>query len=297
MSFSSDIKTMLSALTVKKACCKKALLFGMLCTHSDFENGVVAFSTDNEKVSSLMSWLFRQVYSVIPYYETSGVIPGVVSYYKMKPLAEQQHKAILADIGENELQIDHLFTCTNCQASFFRGLFLAGGTVSDPSKKGYHLELLFKSDTVRQAIYTVLSEQGFLPKLVSRKGSLSIYFKNSESIEDFLTVIGAPHAALDLMNAKIMREIRNNENRRSNCDASNIFRSTGAADIQLRAIRKLVENGKISLLPGELKTTAMIRLNNPECSLTEIAAMHEPPLTKSGVNHRMKRIVDFAEQN
>ena len=99
------------------------------------------------------------------------------------------------------------------------------------------------------------------------------------------------------MNAKIMREIRNNENRRSNCDASNIFRSTGAADVHLRAIRKLIENGKLSLLPSELKTTAMIRHQNPECSLAEIATLHEPPLTKSGVNHRLKRIVDFAEKN
>ena len=81
------------------------------------------------------------------------------------------------------------------------------------------------------------------------------------------------------------------------CDASNIYRSTGAADIHLRAIRKLMDSGKISLLPGELKTTAMIRYQNPECSLSEIAALHEPPLTKSGVNHRMKRIVDFADKN
>ena len=297
MSFSSEVKNLLSSLQVKRNCCRKALLLGMLASHSDFQNQVISFSTDNEKVSSLMSWAFCHVYGVIPYYETSGVMPGVVSYYKMKPLDDEPGRSVLASAKEFMEQVTVAPACDACLSCFLRGLFLAGGTVSDPAKRGYHLEILFKSESVRETVYHILCENGFLPKLAVRKGSLSIYFKNSESIEDYLTVIGAPHAALDLMNAKIMREIRNNENRRSNCDASNISRSTGAADIHLRAIRKLMDNGKISLLPGELKTTAMIRYQNPECSLTEIAALHEPPLTKSGVNHRMKRIVDFAEKN
>ena len=297
MSFSSEVKNILSSLQVKRICCRKALLFGMLASHSDFQNQIITFSTDNEKVSSLMSWAFRHVYGVIPYYETSGVIPGVVSYYKMKPLEDAQKQNVLVSASEFMESVRNAPTCDACLPCFLRGLFLAGGTVSDPVKRGYHLEVLFKSEAVREAVYHILCESGFSPKLANRKGSCSIYFKNSESIEDFLTVIGAPHAALDLMNAKIMREIRNNENRRSNCDASNIYRSTGAADVHLRAIRKLMDNGKISLLPGELKTTAMIRYQNPECSLSEIASLHEPPLTKSGVNHRMKRIVDFAEKH
>lgn len=289
MSFSSDIKNMLSALPIKKACCRKACLSGMLCSHSDFENASFSFATDNEKVSVLFSRLFKQCYSVIPYYETSGVLPGVVTYYKMKPLSHEQVTQLKEDRYDNTA-----LSCANCLSLFCRGLFLAGGTVSDPTKKGYHLEILFRNESIREKVFNILLEQELSPKLATRKGSLSIYFKNSEKIEDFLTVIGAPHAALDLMNAKIMREIRNNENRRSNCDASNIFRSTGAADTQIRAIRKLIDNGKLSLLPSELQTTALLRLDNPECSLLEIAAMHEPPLTKSGVNHRMKKILDFA---
>ena len=297
MSFSSEVKNILSSLQIKRNCCRKALLLGMLASHSDFENKIISFSTDNEKVSSLMSWAFRHVYSVIPYYETSAVVPGVVSYYKMKLFDDETQQSVLFSATEFIEQIKVAPACDACLSCFLRGLFLSSGTVSDPEKRGYHLEIFFKSESMRETVYHILCENGFLPKLADRKGSLSIYFKNSENIEDFLTVIGAPHAALELMNAKIMREIRNNENRRSNCDASNIFRSTGAADVHLRAIRKLMGNGKISLLPGELKTTAMIRYQNPECSLSEIAALHEPPLTKSGVNHRMKRIVDFAEKN
>lgn len=294
MSFSSEIKTMLSGLTVKKNCCKKALLLGTLCAHSNVENQSIEFCTDNEKVSSLTSWLFRQCYGIIPYYETTSGIGGTISYFKMKELDSVKQTTVLTDIQALLNESSDILSCSNCLACFGRGLYLASGTVSDPSKKGYHLEILLKSEIIRSHIIELFTEIGLSPKATTRKGSISIYFKNSNDIEDFLTIIGAPHAALDLMNAKIMREIRNNENRRSNCDASNIFRSTGAADIQLRAIKKLMESGRLSLLSADLQKTAIIRYENPECNLAEIASLHEPPLTKSGVNHRLQRIVSFA---
>lgn len=291
MSFSSEVKNMLSGLQVKKPCCRKALLYGLLCSHSDFDSHSLVFATDNEKVCALFSWVFRQVYSITPEYETVTAVSGTISYFKIKPLTPENESRVIDD-----LTAEDLLRCDNCLAAFLRGLFLTGGTVSDPTKKGYHLEIIFKSEDLCEEVFILLDEQGFMPKQTKRRGSLAIYFKNSERIEDFLTVIGAPHAALELMNAKILRDIRNNENRRSNCDASNIYRSTGAADVHLRAIKKLMDNGKFSLLPAELQTTALIRYNNPECSLLEIAALHEPPLTKSGVNHRLKRIVAFANE-
>lgn len=294
MSFSSDIKVALTGLPVKKSCCRKAILLGILCAHSDISSKTVAFSTDNEKVSSLAAWLFRQCYGTIPYYETISGIGGEISYFKMKPLESDKKSAILNDLQAMLNDPSSVLSCSNCLSFFGRGLFLASGTVSDPTKKGYHLELLLKNEEIRANTVERLSELGLSPKTTVRRGSLSIYFKNSNDIEDFLTIIGAPHAALDFMNAKIMRDIRNNENRRSNCDASNIFRSTGAADVQIRAIKKLMESGRLSLLPPDLQKTALIRYENPECNLMEIAALHEPPLTKSGVNHRLQRIVSFA---
>ena len=294
MSFSSDIKLMLSGLTVKKPCCKKALLLGILCAHSHIIERRVELSTDNEKVSSLASWLFRQCYGIIPYYETVAAIGGEITYYKMKPLNDDKRNDVLNDLERLLNDPASIFTCGACLAHFGRGLFLASGTVSDPNKKGYHLEVLLKCEVIRSSAVNLLTELGLSPKITDRKGSLSIYFKHSNDIEDFLTIIGAPHATLDFMNAKIMRDIRNNENRRSNCDASNIFRSTGAADIQIRAIKKLMESGRLSLLSADLQKTALIRYENPECNLVEIAALHEPPLTKSGVNHRLQRIVSFA---
>lgn len=296
MSFSSDVKTVLSGLTVKKNCCKKALLLGLLSAHTDYENQTVSFYTDNEKVSTLTSWVFRQVYGIIPYYDTAHITHNTSSYFKMKTLDAETHTKILQEMDRMFLSFESFSTCQNCIPHFIRGLFLASGTVSDPTKKGYHLEFLITSEKLRSVILSLFETVGLFPKMTTRKGSLSLYFKNSNEIEDLLTVIGAPHAALELMNAKIMREIRNNENRRSNCDASNIYRSTGAADTHLRAIKRLIDSGKLSLLPTDLQTTAKIRMENPECSLMEIAALHEPPLTKSGVNHRMQRIVKFANE-
>ena len=133
MSFSSDIKIMLSGLTVKKACCKKALLLGILATHSDLEKQTVAFSTDNEKISTLTAWLFRQCYGIIPYYETISATVGAISYYKMKSLDGEKEKAILSDLAKLFEDSTSIFACTNCLAHFGRGLFLASGTVSDPN--------------------------------------------------------------------------------------------------------------------------------------------------------------------
>lgn len=292
MSFSSEIKDLLSTIPIKKNCCRKALLYGLLSPQSVFSEGHFAFSTDNENVSTLLSRLFKQSYAITPGFEMSGEHAGESQHCKLKPLSAEERALFPPEFPQEEVT-----ACDTCLYHFLRGLFLSGGTVSDPTKKGYHLEFLIREERLGKTVFSLMEEQGFSPKLTLRRGKQSLYFKNSESIEDFLTAIGAPHAALDLMNAKILRDIRNNENRRSNCDTSNIYRATGAADLQIRAIRKLIDCGKLSLLPNELQLTAKIRLQNPECSLLEIAALHEPPLTKSGVNHRMKKIMDFADNN
>ena len=148
MSFSSEVKAMLSGLAIKKNCCKKALLFGLLSSHSDFSLRSPAFYTDNEKVSALTSWVFRQVYGILPYYDTSGSMPNTATYYRMKKLSPETEEKILEDLQSFCQSPENDLICPNCSAHFMRGLFLAGGTVSDPTKKGYHLEILLKDDIV-----------------------------------------------------------------------------------------------------------------------------------------------------
>lgn len=296
MSYSRDIKSSLCELSVKRPCCKRALLYGMLCSRSNFENGSVDFETESSKICLAFSRAFKSAYSYVPLFDTSGFAPDNITGYRMKPLPENIREKILSDSLSVQGRFDELFMCDSCRSCFFRGVFLAGGTVSDPTKKGYHLEMFFKSEKMRDHVADILSRQGYPPKVTARTGCHTLYFKDSAIIEDFLTIIGALHATMDLMNAKIMRDIRNNENRRSNCDTSNIYKSTEAAGIQMQAIKKLIDSGKFTLMSKDLQQTALFRLNNPECSLTEIAAMHEPPLTKSGVNHRMAKIVEFANR-
>ena len=142
----------------------------------------------------------------------------------------------------------------------------------------------------------LLESAGFSPKYTERKTSFVVYIKESENIEDFLTSIGASQAAISIMNAKIYKDIRNNQNRRSNCDAANINKMTGKAQECIRAIRMLEDSGVFSLLSEDLKTTAALRKENPEASLAELAELHCPPITKSGVNHRLRKICERAEK-
>ena len=137
------------------------------------------------------------------------------------------------------------------------------------------------------------SQLSFPARRTVRRGVSSLYMKESESIEDFMTYIGAAQASLSIMNAKIMRDIRNNVNRRMNCDAANIYKTTGAATGQIHAIKHLMETGRIDFLPDNLKITARLRLENPQASLEELAQLHEGNISKSGVSHRLAKIVDF----
>ena len=170
-------------------------------------------------------------------------------------------------------------------SKFFFGLF--GGY-------GYtHLEFSVSNDKKCFALMEYLNENGFPAKRTVRRGVSSLYIKESESIEDFMTYIGAAQASLTIMNAKIVRDIRNNVNRRMNCDAANLYKTTGAATAQVHAIKHLIESGRFDFLPDQLKETARLRLENPQASLDELAGLHEDYITKSGVSHRLAKIVDF----
>lgn len=303
MSFSSEVKDTLCTLTVKKRCCRRALLLGMLFAQYVPENRVLVFSTDNENIRALFSWLFRQMTSVTPQFEETGALPSAVgrpggsSYAKLlAPPVETVNRSVEV-LNACLTDMTPFLTCEACRFCLLRGLFLASGTVSSPDSKGYHLELLLKSERVRAMFAALLTELGLAPKQIIRRNSPALYFKNSENIEDFLLAIGAQNASFQMMDIGRFRKLRGEENRRVNCDTFNIARSTSAAAHQLRAIRLLAESGKIQLLPKELQITAQIRLEHPECSLPEIAAMHEPPLTKSGVNHRLQKILRFAKEH
>ena len=190
-----------------------------------------------------------------------------------------------------------LFECQSCRAVFIRGAFIACGTVSSP-KHAYHLEFSPPNDGLAEYLSILLDECGFPAKKVSRahRGTPGLYYKDSEIISDILAFMGANDAAFRLIDEKIYRDLRNNANRQANCETANLDKTITAATSQLDAIYSILDGGKAVLLSDELKETLDLRAAYPDYSLEQLAAMHSPPLTKSGVYHRLKKIQKFAKK-
>ena len=173
---------------------------------------------------------------------------------------------------------------------------MAGGSVTDPTK-GYHLELTtFHQSVAREAYALVQDILGFYPKSVTRGGGQILYIKNSDLISDCLTYLGAPVAAMGIIEARLEKELNNKVNRRCNCDEANTSKVVEAAQEQLTAIRFLKKKGILKGLPEKLKQAAVAREKNPEASLTELAAIMEPPISKPAMNHRLKKLMLIAKE-
>ena len=182
-----------------------------------------------------------------------------------------------------------------CRTAFLRGAFLAGGSVTDPEKR-YHLELATSHVPASREVQALMEEMGFLPRTIRRGADALLYFKQSEHIEDFLTKIGAPAAAMDIMTAKVDKEIRNGANRAMNCDMANVNKTLDAAQEQMSAIERLRGSARWDRLPEKLRQTAELRLEYPELSLMQLAEKCDPPVTKSCMNHRMRKLMEEAKE-
>ncbi len=187
------------------------------------------------------------------------------------------------------------FRCDNCFPAFLRGLFVAFGNVTDPAKQ-YHLELSLETEEECAAVGELLLQHGIEMKRGARRSRQLLYIKNSELIEDFFAVVGANKAAFELINSKIVREVRGDANRQSNCDMANIKKSLSASKKYTEVIEKMISDGTISRLPKDLSETAMLRIENTQASMSDLALMHKVPISKSGVKHRLDKIADIAAE-
>ena len=202
-------------------------------------------------------------------------------------------KTDIADCGDGRLV--SLVKCENCAGALIRGLFISVGMMSDP-ETGYRLEFPLPSEDLSDEVGALLSGVGLEPKKASRRGKKVLYYKESGSIEDMLGIIGAKKAAFELMNIKIERELRNNANRQTNCDAANISKTVSASEQQIDAIEYLRKNGLFDMLPEDLRRTALLRLENSDASLSALVKLHDEHISRSGVNHRLARITSIAEE-
>ena len=292
MSFSGDVKTELCRVEPARACCARAELYGALLYCHTFTAREARIITESESFARRLPELLRRAFDRLP-------AEGEQKYIFQLTDGEKLGRVIDAfGFDSRQSPVLHinfgLLEEGCCRAAFLRGAFLAGGSVTDPAKR-YHLELETSHAQASRELLALLGEMGRRPKQTARGGYQVIYFKSSGQIEDFLTIMGAPLSAMGLMNAKAEKELRNGVNRRVNCDAANLDKAVEAAQAQIEAIRRLLGRTGLEDLPPKLSEAAKLRLDNPDLTLTELAALCEPPITKSSLSHRLKKLGEMAE--
>ena len=292
MSFSAEVKTELCRAPLSRRCCAQAEAYGVLLYCNTFQAGQARIVTENEAFAQRLPLLFKKAFKLsfdrLPQGEGKRVF-AVTDPAKLTAI----HQTFGAD--RNALALHLNFAAVEedcCRAAFLRGAFLAGGSVTDP-RKGYHLELATSHHSVSREVLALMRELGQEPKAAQRKGNAVLYFKQSDRIEDFLTCLGAPVAAMEVMNAKLERDIRGKVNRRVNCDAANLDKAVEAAMAQVEAIRRLEREGVLTALPDKLREVAALRLAHPDDTLSQLAERCDPPITKSALNHRLRKLVEL----
>lgn len=292
MSFADELREELCDLPIKKPCCRRALAEGLLVGAVDLGKKQISVRYRSEVVATLASAMIHQQYAAVPESEMRGICGH--RFYDLRfssPAAAKLLSRFDATEEEGELPLHQ--SCEGCRSAFLRGAFLAVGTLNDP-QKSFHLELLVAPSRAT-LLARFLEDCGYPARRIGRRESVGLYYKGSGAVEDLAALMGAQTAIFKIINSRIERDLRNNENRATNCVAKNIERSVSAAARQMEAIGRLIERGRLEALPEGLRTTAMVRYQNPDATLDELVALHEPPISKSGLNHRLSKLLDAAE--
>ena len=270
--------------------------FGILLFCNSFSEDCIKIITESQDFARLLPKLFRKAFGLS---FDSCPEEGSTGKQVFAIRSKEKITKIMESFGfspEDTLSLHINLPVVEedcCKASFLRGAFLTGGSVTSPAKS-YHMELASTHQSVvRECDALIRDTLGFSPKTASRAGGKVLYLKQSDLISDFLTYLGAPVAAMGIMEAKLEKELNNKVNRCCNCDDANTSKVVEAAQEQLAAIRVLREKEMVEALPGKLQAALKAREENPEATLTELAAMMEPPITKPAMNHRLKRIVEI----
>ena len=283
MSFSSDVKEELSKLSnLANKSCVKAEMYGYLSTTNvSKERGCIKFSTESEYNINRFSKLLNNL-NVFKYnIDISGKNFNItISRDESKKITELYKEY---DLSKEEAE----------QKAYIRGIFLGSGSINNPNNK-YHIEVILKTRENAENIITILSNYNINFKILNSENKCSIYSKDGEEISKFLAFIGASSSVLKFEEIRVYRDMRNNVNRIVNCETANLAKTVDAAVKQINAINKLKQNGKFNDLPDNLKELANLRVENPEASLTELGKMLKEPIGKSGVNYRLKTLINLA---
>ena len=295
MSFSADVKQELCRAPMSRKCCAQAEAYGILLYCNTFSPGEIRIITESDALAQRLPALFKKAFHV-----TFDRLPDGEGKHIFLISDPEKLESIRQSFGGDQralaLHINYGVLEENCcRIAFLRGAFLSGGSVTDP-QKGYHLELSTSHQSVSREMVALMRDLDLEPKDAPRKGNAVIYFKQSDRIEDFLTSIGAPISAMEVMNAKLEKDLRGSVNRRVNCDAANLDKAVEAALLQVEAIRNLEESGQLDQLPDKLKEAAQLRLEHPADTLLQLAQRCDPPITKSALNHRLRKLVELGKK-
>lgn len=302
MSFASDVKDELINISRQtrqsgemKHCCKHAEMYGLFLFCRDFSSSEISIKTDHENVAALFMQYAMLMTGKKPKMEKSSA-----GKYRVSVIGSVERAKLLAAFGHTGREVTRRMNRANldddcCISALLRGAFISCGTLTDPNKD-YHLEFVVSHQVLCNDLMKLLSEIDMQPKYVKRKGAHVVYFKDSESVEDLLTYMGATSASLEIMGMKMYKDMRNHVNRRMNFENANSSRAFDAAYRQIEAIRYIEETKGLGYLPDDLRELARLRLENEDYTLKDLSDNLKDPISKSGVNHRLKRILQIYEE-
>ncbi len=316
MSFSSEVKTELSKNISNARHCQIAELAGMMSMSADvwYKDGKffrLCITTEKSIIAKTFASLIKRLFNINPecmvkrtgensrsyrmIIDDAGQIEKIFITLKLSADEATLKQPGIIKIKCQDMNIDRLVVQQQCcKRAFLRGVFMTSGSVNDPLK-GYHLEIVCDNNDRADFIENVMSDLDIDSKVISRKKYSVCYIKDGTMIVDMLNIMGAHISLMNMENVRILKDISNNVNRRVNCETANINKTVSAAVRQIQDINYVIEKKGISYFPENLRELAEARLEEPEASLKELGEKMNPPLGKSGVNHRLKKISDMAE--
>ena len=293
MSFSAEIKKELCSLTNIPECCHHAQVYGLVL-FAHFNSYNLSITTENKDVFDLYIKSMNEYVGCDLTVNTQGKRKMTATVNGKENLIKCFEK-FGHSANETSIRINYAnFANECCVRAFLRGVFLSCGSVSDPNKT-YHLEFVVPFKRLSNDLMKIMDELSLSPKYVMRKGNHIIYFKDSESIEDFLAYIGAQNSSLYMIGVKIEKDVKNTVNRKLNFELCNIEKTVNASNRQIESILKIKNTVGLNSLPDNLREIAELRLENPETSLSELVELYEGSISKSGMKHRIDKIMEISD--
>ena len=297
MSFSAEVKNEILSVEIENKCCMHAFAYGMMLFSRSFSYYDMYLLTEHSGVAEMYFNLMKNVCGVTP-----NFIKSDAGKYKVEITNTEDRLKVLATFGYDKKSGASRINWSNiadecCKVAFIKGAFLTCGTVNDPNKN-YHFEFVVPYLNLSKDLKLFINdydELNLVPKSITRNSNYIIYFKDSESIEDILAVMGAVNSSLEIMGVKMYKDVRNNVNRKLNFESANLDKTISAASKQTDAILHIKNTVGLSYLSDDLREIAELRIENPDMSLRELGDNLSNPISRSGVNHRLQKICEIAK--